>query len=221
MDAKVYLERIEPVNKNLGLILLTMIWIAAVGVGFRQMYNYEYKTGSAVQEANQWPAGTDILPNKHLYRLVMVAHPKCPCTRASIGELELIMAKGQGRVDAYVLFIKPDEVDEHWVETDLFNRVAQIPGVHVIVDQDAQEAQLFGATTSGQTFLYDQQGKLLFSGGITASRGHSGDNVGRATITALIHGQQPTVKHTPFFGCLLKNAGQVSNRLTQGADHGR
>jgi hypothetical protein len=34
--------------------------------------------------------------------------------------------------------------------------------------------------------LYGPGGDLLFSGGITAARGHSGDNCGRSTIISLL-----------------------------------
>ena len=42
--------------------------------------------------------------------------------------------------------------------------------------------------TSGQVVVYDAKGALLFSGGITAARGHMGDNAGRDRITALLRG---------------------------------
>ncbi len=54
-------------------------------------------------------------------------------------------------------------------------------------DDDGAEAKRFGAETSGQTLLYDERGTLAFSGGITGSRGHAGDNAGRASLLALIN----------------------------------
>ena len=38
----------------------------------------------------------------------------------------------------------------------------------------------------GQTLLYDAGGTLIFSGGITGSRGHAGDNAGEAALVALL-----------------------------------
>ena len=63
----------------------------------------------------------------------------------------------------------------------------------------------FGALASGQTMFYDADGTLQFSGGITASRGHSGDNAGRSTITALLFNGKSAVRSTPVFGCYLGN----------------
>jgi hypothetical protein len=74
----------------------------------------------------------------------------------------------------------------------------------VIEDREGADARLFGAFTSGQTFLYNPGGRLLFNGGITASRGHSGDNIGRDGIVALLHGGTFAQNVTPAFGCSLK-----------------
>jgi hypothetical protein len=62
-------------------------------------------------------------------------------------------------------------------------------------------ARQFHATTSGQTLLYSPAGSLMFSGGITAARGHEGDNVGESTIVALLTGKPTDVVRTPVFGC--------------------
>ena len=72
-----------------------------------------------------------------------------------------------------------------------------------MIDGDGQEARLFHAVTSGQTVLYDSQGRLLFSGGITASRGHSGDNAGRSAIVSLVNAEVPDRTETLVFGCPL------------------
>ena len=71
------------------------------------------------------------------------------------------------------------------------------------VDNDGIEARRFGSSASGQVLLYNPQGKLLFSGGITASRGHSGDNDGRTAIVALLTQGQAAKDETPVFGCQL------------------
>ena len=73
----------------------------------------------------------------------------------------------------------------------------------MVVD-DGREARLFGAATSGQTMVYGRNGHLLFSGGITAARGHYGDNAGASAIGALL--EQPTPqsgRKTAVYGCAL------------------
>jgi len=58
--------------------------------------------------------------------------------------------------------------------------------VTIVTDADGAEANRFGAETSGHTLLFDFGRRLLFSGGITDSRGHTGDNAGESAIVALI-----------------------------------
>jgi hypothetical protein len=45
----------------------------------------------------------------------------------------------------------------------------------------------------------------MFAGGITESRGHSGDNAGRSAITAMVLGETlpKAAGHTPVYGCPL------------------
>lgn len=133
----------------------------------------------------------------------MLAHPHCPCTRASIGELAQIVADTQGKLDAYVLFTKPRGAGADWDDTELRRSAAAIPGVTVVTDADGSEAQRLGAKTSGHTFLFDSSGALLFSGGITASRGHAGRNAGESAIIAAVNGKRQERARAPVFGCSL------------------
>jgi hypothetical protein len=92
----------------------------------------------------------------------------------------------------------PPGFTSNWAKTSLWRSAAAIPGVSETVD-DGREARLFGAATSGQTMVYDRNGRLLFSGGITAARGHLGDNPGASAITALLEGPVPhRVRKQPF-----------------------
>jgi hypothetical protein len=113
------------------------------------------------------------------------------------------MAHSQGRLTAYVLFLKPAGFSEDWENTDLWRNAAGIPGVTAIVDDEGAEAKRFHAATSGQTFLFDANGQLLFSGGITGSRGHSGDNAGKIAIVSLVNSGASELTETSVFGCPL------------------
>lgn len=130
-------------------------------------------------------------------------HPRCPCSRATLRELALIMTRGRGRCAAYVVFANP-EGDAEWAATDLWDQAAAIPGVRLIRDDGDVEARRFGAETSGQAFLYGADGRLLFRGGITPGRGHSGDNLGRTAILSLLDGGHAERDETPVFGCHLR-----------------
>lgn len=173
-----------------------------IGVGLSQLWGYENAPGPATAPPSRWPLDSSIHLATDRATLVMLAHPHCPCTRASIGELARLMAQSQGRVTAYALFVKPEGSSDDWEKTDLWQSAASIPGVNVVID-DGVEAQRFCAVTSGQTVLYDAEGHLLFSGGITGSRGHSGDNAGRSAIVSLLNNGEAERTETSVFGCPL------------------
>lgn len=190
---------------RLKMAALLTLWLllAVAGLGF--ISKYENTPGIAATPFVQFPAASQIKRVAGLPTLVMVVHPHCPCTRASMGELELLMAQTQGRATTYVLFLKPADFTDDWEKTDLWQTASEIPGVEVVQDKDGKEAELFNAATSGQTFLYDADGQLIFKGGITLSRGHSGDNAGRSAIVALLNGDKAEQTETAVYGCPMFN----------------
>jgi hypothetical protein len=64
-------------------------------------------------------------------------------------------------------------------------------------------ARRFAAMTSGHALLYGPNGHLLFSGGITFARGHSGDNPGCDAVIALITTGENESRTAAVFGCSL------------------
>lgn len=179
------------------------LWLLVVGIGLSILLGYENTPGKAAQPLASWPTDSQIQRAPGLATLVMLVHPHCPCSRASIGELALLMAHNQGRLAAYVLFLKPDGFAEDWEKTDLWQSAADIPGVQPLVDFEGVEARRFNSKTSGQTILYDAEGRLLFNGGITIARGHAGDNAGRSAIVSLLNAGRAEQTETPVFGCPL------------------
>jgi hypothetical protein len=187
-------------------LFFALLWLAAVGCGTGILLVYDYTPGKDEKSApKSWSASSGIPHRTDLPTLVMFAHPKCPCTRASIGELAALMTQCQGKVNATVVFFRPKGTGEDWAHTDLWRSAAAIPGVTVRADEDGREAANFQATTSGRVVLYDAGGRLLFSGGITESRGHSGDNAGRIAIVDLLKHGVAADRATPTFGCSLLN----------------
>jgi hypothetical protein len=185
------------------LVLLGSLWLTVVGAGLFIMLNYETAPGVPGTSPVKWPADSQLAHSQERATLVMFGHPHCPCTRASIGELALLMARCQGKLEAKVIFVKAAGLPQDWEKSDIWRSAEAIPGVTVLCDNDGVEARRFRARTSGQTILYNAEGEMLFSGGITASRGHSGDNVGRSAIVSLLNGGVAQRSTTFVFGCSL------------------
>ena len=190
-------------KKRLFPFAACVLWLSLICVGMWFLKTYEINPGVAAAAPERWPSDTRLRLSTDGPTLVMLAHPHCPCTRASIGELSRVMTQAHGRVTAYVLFVKPSNFSEGWEQTDLLTSAATIPGVVVVRDDRGEEAKRFHAATSGQTMLYDAQGRLMFRGGVTSARGHAGDNAGRTAIVSLVTKGETAQRETPVFGCPL------------------
>ncbi len=188
--------------------LTVALWIPAVAYGINVLWKYSTTPGHPASPPLTWPSEAPVNRSENHATLLMFAHPECPCTRASLGELAKILAQAGGQLDAQVLVFQPPNHISDAASADLLQEARAIPGVQAVEDPNAAMAKTFGVFTSGQTLLYNSAGALLFKGGITAYRGHSGDNAGRSAIIALLRGEVsasaalPVV--TPVFGCSLR-----------------
>ncbi|MEY2511785.1 MAG: hypothetical protein QOE26_2548 [Verrucomicrobiota bacterium] len=197
-------------NNILITVLFCATWVAALGFGARTLFKYETTPGTVGLVSSNWPAGSVVPRQTDKPTLLMLAHPHCPCTRASIGELAQVMAHAVGKVNAFVLFVRPPGAGADWDDSDLRRSAAAIPGVTVLTDDGGTEGAKFGAETSGHTLVFDREGTLVFSGGITASRGHAGDNAGESAVLAALRGETMAQSRTPVFGCLLQKRNSVT-----------
>lgn len=207
-------RRVHPI-----LYVATLIWGTAVVAGLGGLWVYATRAGEVGDLAIQWPVESTQVLDRHRPTLLVFAHPKCPCTRATIDELSWIMTRCQGRVTCRVLFTQPEQESMAWAKTATWEAASAIPGVEVCFDSANHEADVFGAATSGHAMLYDTKGRLLFQGGITSSRGHRGDNLGCNKIVSMLrdrdvsarstHVSQDAIESTHVFGCPLSGPSQA------------
>jgi hypothetical protein len=184
-----------------------IVWLIAVAVGFGKLWAYASTPAPQTTAAAEWPARTTLSRLDGRPTLVMFAHPQCPCSRASVAELAKLVARTPATATIHVVFYRPPSEPHGWERTSLWRAAEAIPTVRVSVDPGGVEATRFGALASGQTYFYDAGGALRFNGGITAARGHEGDNAGRQALeTILTHGT-PSASQTRVFGCALRHAG--------------
>jgi hypothetical protein len=181
-----------------------LVWLVSVGAGLWVLWAYDNTPGLDANAPGRWPAQSSLTRSTDGPTLLVVAHPQCTCTRASLDELAEVLARASShRPRTYVLLLKPSSAEEGWEQTDLWQRAAALPGVTVVRDSDGAEARRFGVETSGQTMLYDAGGSLIYSGGITGSRGHSGENAGELALVALLTSGRADRNKANVFGCSL------------------
>src|SRR5437870_11333098 len=86
------------------------IWLLAAASGVGVLLRYENTAGDVSVTPPQWPEGARIDRPKDRPILLMFAHPECPCTRASIDELNRLLAHCHGQLVADVMFLQPSSL---------------------------------------------------------------------------------------------------------------
>lgn len=193
-------------RKNASAIAL---WLLLCGLGSAGMVHYQLAPGDAGSPPASWPSDTGLKRAPGRPTLLVFVHPKCPCSRATVDSLAWVMSRAGSGVAAYAVFVRPKGFAEGWEQTDLWRDASRIPGVALVSDADGIETRRFGAETSGEAELFDAAGKLSYSGGLTAGRGHFGDNDGRDSVLSLVSGRAASASR-PVYGCA----------LIKGRDHG-
>jgi hypothetical protein len=206
--------------------ILTVGWSAAVASGFVLLLRYKSAAGKQLEARSEWPAESRIEPVTGCRNLVLAVDPHCPSSRASVAELERALVGTSGvqvhvlvyrqspvfllvnlfdglRVQVHVLVYRQSPADDSWLDTDMVQEVKKISGSRIHADDLGLEAERFGAVTSGHMVLYDPQGKLLFRGGITASRGHEGDSERKRMLRQPLLGEPGPSYVAPVYGCPL------------------
>jgi len=193
------------------LIAAGIVWTSTVVAAFSAIRRFESTPGLSADAHATWPASSRVPRATGASTLVMLIHPQCSCSRASIKELEAIIDQSPRSMRTYVLVYRPADAKAGWENTDVYRAATGLRRAQVIVDVDGSEAKRFGGFTSGQTYLYDGDGRLRFTGGITSLRGHEGLNRGRVDVIRIANAQETSATH-PVFGCAI-----TSKTTTRGA----
>jgi hypothetical protein len=182
---------------------VTAVWLAAAAGGLYVVWAYDNAPGLPATAGPEWPQGTALERATDRPTIVLLAHPLCDCTRATLVELAEALARARVKPKTYVVFLKPSSMPDGWEKSSLWASAERLPDTTIVRDNDGREAERFGALTSGQTMVYDATGSLRFSGGITGARAHEGDNAGRAAVVALLNQLPNRHAATNVFGCSL------------------
>jgi len=188
------------------VLAFVAVWLGAALAGHAALARYQAIPGAVLAPPAVWPANSRIERVPGRPALLLFAHPGCPCTRASVHELEWLITRFP-TLAVKVIAIDPEgfsRVDD----AGIVAAAASLPGVEVVRAPPA-EADRFGVLTSGHALVFAADGRLLFSGGITSSRGHEGDNVGLERIAAILSGGTPDRRDSPVFGCALTERTRV------------
>jgi hypothetical protein len=190
-------------------------WAIAVASCMAWLLRFQMTPGQADAAVPRWPGAGAVTLAPDRPTLLMFVHPRCSCSQASLGELQQLMTAYKHHLAAQVLFFQPADQSPTWSHTALWSDAAAIPGVQPRLDPGGRLARLFGAQTSGQVLIYNPQGRLLFSGGITDGRGHFGDNPGLDAAMTAAANSTPSpsgVLISNVYGCPIHSPPPGENR---------
>jgi hypothetical protein len=173
---------------------LVAAWIAALAYGSHVMMTYDTTAGRSAKRA---PAVSS--SKVRAWTCVMVVHPDCPCTRASLSALREIVARYNERVEFRIVMVS----ETPRLDSPNFEAACKIPEAAVswITPQRADE--LYDSYTSGQAFILDRNGDVAFSGGITPGRGTDKPEFALQLFESVLAGK-PVRKSSPVYGCELQ-----------------
>lgn len=196
-------------KSKFSIAIACLIWALSIGLGLYFLMNYETTPGKPSAPPSKFPKDTKLKLSSDKDTLVMFVHPQCSCTRASLDQLGPLSMRRD--LNIKLVHFKPSVKPDGWSENWQFANWTRNPSVQIIEDIDGDEAKRFDAQTSGQTFLFDSKGRLVFSGGITAARGVAGDNRGFDNLFLAIArnknraANDSSLRKSLVFGCNLLN----------------
>lgn len=178
------------------------VWLASLVASAAVLERYARTPGSAgeaspasLSQGNAAASGT--------WRVTMYAHPKCPCTRASLAELARVArATGSGvSVEYEVVMYRPDSADDDWVRGRSWDLASEINGARIVIDPEGRIAARDGGLTSGHVVVRDASGAVVYAGGVTNGRGETGASAAGDALIHALRGGESALSVGPVFGC--------------------
>ncbi len=182
------------------LVLCTVSWLLLLPAAICVQLRYDSLPGIAAVPKTAWPAASKIKYSTITNTLVMVLHPRCPCSRASVQQVASMM-NTTNPPKCIFLFYTPSIFAKGWEKTDIWNQASEIPDSVLISDIDGRETKTSEHPHPDRPTFFDRQGFLRYSGGLTEGRGHQGEcrNL-EAAIKALNDSHKPTT-FGAVYGC--------------------
>ena len=187
-------------------LLALSCWAALVGVAVTRLWAKKLTPGPSTSVPVRWPAGSTLPRDAERPTMVVFAHRYCPCTRATAQKLrEELDVSADLRV--VVVLVGAESAEQAANDLTGFLR-AELPQATFVKDEDAQEARKFHVLTAGHVVLYDREGGLRFSGGVTAGRGEADRGPAQLRLRqALAQLRTParvtSVREGAVYGCAL------------------
>ena len=187
------------------------IWCIWVAWGTDSMLRFDFESKTKSNPPAKFPAVNMPAQNAKLPGIYLILHPRCPCSGVSLEAFSRILERVDGKVNATIVFVKPNaDLKDEWVQSKLWKTAQGLKNVKLVVDDQGAIAKAFDAQISGQVLLYDENGRLRYSGGLNEARGQQASGIAEERVVSLIASKVRT-DHTntaglPALGCPLHDS---------------
>ncbi len=192
-------------------MLAMAAWLAGVAFFLHVEWSWASTPGPRGEAPARWPIESRLQRTPGRATLLVFATPDCDCTRATLASLEPLLAD-HAEVDARLVMVRQGEGGEAWARAQQ-ELAGALPAARRELDEGGVESIRFGAATSGTVMLYGPDGALRFRGGVTASRGHLGENAALDALRSLLSGGTSSQRDFAVFGCALRSGSGETTAL--------
>ena len=119
-----------------------VLWLSASIAGMTTLWNHEARPGIPAAAPTSWPRDSALSKQPSKAAMLVWIHPHCPCSWATIRELERLLVHVSDDTDCQIILTRPAECGSDFVESDLTRAIRKIRGVSVVVDDDQRESSL-------------------------------------------------------------------------------
>jgi hypothetical protein len=191
-------------NWLLSAVVMTVLGLVLI-ISLYKSFAFEFTPARRSGVSETWPQAADYQRGAR-GTLVVFLHPQCPCSRATLSQLDrLRLAASEHDVTFHAIFSGDPEMEQE--PSSLVKSARGLTGVATHLDSQSASARSFGALTSGEAYLYDAAGNLVYHGGLTPSRGHEGSCPSLDFLNGWLRDKPTSTAPAlsgPVFGCELE-----------------
>jgi hypothetical protein len=196
-------------SRQRSVLLRTFRWgllvasLASASLGWMWLLEHAFRPTATRDFVAQWPCGARPVPAEADTRIIVFAHPYCPCTRATLDQLDQSLTRFPHNTFVRVVFTTAGLHGRDIAESGLVAFARRMPRVDVYLDETAEETLRFQARVSGEVLAFDRSGNCQFHGGLTSGRGHRGESTGQRQLERVAVGDSTAPFIGPVYCCVL------------------
>ena len=84
--------------------LVVTVWLAMAGAGMKLLLDEQSRPGAPATAPANWPVASTLPHTSRTPTLLVFLHPLCPCSHATLAELERLLARTHGGLSVLVIF---------------------------------------------------------------------------------------------------------------------